>query len=227
MDFAASIQAVTEEVVLRMGRHIHARTGLKNLVLAGGVALNCVANGRLLREGPFQSVWIQPASGDAGGALGAALFVWYQLLKSPRSPGGCDAQKGSLLGPSFSPEEVHKFLVGEMFFRLFVHFIGHAAFDSRYCLGPCQGGPLPIAIERSVPPRADFVQPLLGFSQSTRIFGVHINTPSATVKSVRARKSASRQEDPPAQASATRAPATANLSDTAITPGGSILRRRG
>src|SRR5579883_867358 len=80
MDLAASIQAVTEEVMLRMGRHLHRQTGMKNLVLAGGVALNCVANGRLLREGPFDALWIQPAAGDAGGALGAALFVWYQLL---------------------------------------------------------------------------------------------------------------------------------------------------
>ncbi|HEV3437198.1 MAG TPA: carbamoyltransferase [Gemmata sp.] len=110
MDLAASIQAVTEEIVLRIGRHVHARTGLKNLVLAGGVALNCVANGRLLREGPFESIWVQPAAGDAGGALGAALFTWYQLLKNPRSPRRQDSQKGSLLGPSFAPHEIHKFL---------------------------------------------------------------------------------------------------------------------
>ena len=86
MDLAASIQAVTEEVVLRIGRHVHARTGMKHLVLAGGVALNCVANGRLLREGAFDDLWIQPAAGDAGGALGAALFVWHQLLDQPRQP---------------------------------------------------------------------------------------------------------------------------------------------
>ena len=84
MDLAASIQAVTEEVVLRIGRHVRHRTGMKHLVLAGGVALNCVANGRLLREGDFEDLWIQPAAGDAGGALGAALFVWYQLLNKPR-----------------------------------------------------------------------------------------------------------------------------------------------
>src|SRR5947209_8695821 len=84
MDLAASIQAVTEEAILRIGRDLHARTGMKNLVLAGGVALNCVANGRLLREGPFESIWIQPAAGDAGGALGAALFVWHQLMGRPR-----------------------------------------------------------------------------------------------------------------------------------------------
>src|SRR5262249_32637788 len=106
MDLAASIQIVTEEVILRIGRHLHRRTGLRHLVLAGGVALNCVANGRLLREGPFESIWIQPAAGDAGGALGAALFVWYQLLDRPRSLGGCDAQKGSFLGPEFSPAEI-------------------------------------------------------------------------------------------------------------------------
>ncbi len=84
MDLAASIQVVTEEILLRMSRHVHALTGLKQLCLAGGVALNCVANGRILREGPFEDLWIQPAAGDAGGALGAALFVWHQLLGRPR-----------------------------------------------------------------------------------------------------------------------------------------------
>lgn len=110
MDLAASIQGVTEEVMLRMGRDIHAKTGMKNLVLAGGVALNCVANGRLLREGPFENIWIQPAAGDAGGALGAALFVWYQLLENPRRVSSEDAQKGSLLGPRFSSAEIEEFL---------------------------------------------------------------------------------------------------------------------
>ena len=106
MDLAASIQAVTEEVMLRIGRDLHRQTGLKQLVLAGGVALNCVANGRLLREGPFEQIWIQPAAGDAGGALGAALFVWHQLLDKPRQPSRPDAQKGSLLGPAFSAAEI-------------------------------------------------------------------------------------------------------------------------
>jgi carbamoyltransferase len=110
MDLAASIQSVTEEVLLRVGRHLHQQTGLKHLVLAGGVALNCVGNGRLLREGPFEDLWIQPAAGDAGGALGAALFVWHQLLGKPRDPQGRDAQKGSLLGPAFSSEQVRQFL---------------------------------------------------------------------------------------------------------------------
>ena len=85
MDIAASIQAVTEEIMLRASRHVHKVTGMKNLCLAGGVALNCVGNGRVLREGPFDDIWIQPAAGDAGGALGAALFVWHQLLDNPRS----------------------------------------------------------------------------------------------------------------------------------------------
>ena len=84
MDLAASIQAVTEDVMLAMGREVFRETGMSTLVLAGGVALNCVANGRLLREGPFDDIWIQPAAGDAGGALGAALFVWHQLLDKPR-----------------------------------------------------------------------------------------------------------------------------------------------
>lgn len=109
MDLAASIQAVTEEVVLRMGRDLHRQTGMKHLVLAGGVALNCVANGRLLREGPFEDIWIQPAAGDAGGALGAAWFVWHQLLNKPRTPKG-DAQQGSYLGPRYSANEVLTFL---------------------------------------------------------------------------------------------------------------------
>ena len=86
MDLAASIQVVTEEILLKMVHHIHRQTGQKHLCLAGGVALNCVANGRILREGPFESLWIQPAAGDAGGALGAALFTWHQLLGSPRQP---------------------------------------------------------------------------------------------------------------------------------------------
>jgi carbamoyltransferase len=120
MDLAASIQAVTEEAMLRIGRHLHERTGMKALVLAGGVALNCVANGRLLREGPYEDLWIQPAAGDAGGALGAALFVWYQLLNKPRDPGGRDAQRGSFLGPRFTRDAIeqalrHQGAVGQPF----------------------------------------------------------------------------------------------------------------
>jgi carbamoyltransferase len=110
MDLAASIQAVTEEIVLRLSRDLHQRTGMKHLVMAGGVALNCVANGRLLREGPFEDVWIQPAAGDAGGALGAALFVWHQLLEKPRKLVSLDSQQGSLLGPRFSAGEIGRFL---------------------------------------------------------------------------------------------------------------------
>ena len=110
MDIAASIQAVTEEIMLRIARFAHQQTGSKNLCLAGGVALNCVGNGRILREGPFENVWIQPAAGDAGGALGAALFVWHQLLGSPREATGKDSQAGSLLGPRFSNDEIKGFL---------------------------------------------------------------------------------------------------------------------
>jgi carbamoyltransferase len=94
MDLAASIQQVCEEVVLRAAHHAHRLTGLKNLVMAGGVALNCVANGRLLREGPFENIWIQPAAGDAGGALGSALLVWHHLLGKPRLPRKEDSQQG-------------------------------------------------------------------------------------------------------------------------------------
>ena len=110
MDLAASIQAITEEIMLRIGRDLHEKTKMKHLVLAGGVALNCVANGRLLREGPYEDIWIQPAAGDAGGALGAALFAWHQLLDMPRHANGRDTQKGSFLGPEFSREEVEQFL---------------------------------------------------------------------------------------------------------------------
>jgi carbamoyltransferase len=110
MDLAASIQAVTEDIMLRIARYAHELTGLDQLCLAGGVALNCVGNGRILREGPFDQVWIQPAAGDAGGALGAALFVWHQLLENKREPRGRDAQKGSLLGPAYSDAEIQAFL---------------------------------------------------------------------------------------------------------------------
>jgi carbamoyltransferase len=110
MDIAASIQVVTEEIMLRIARHAHELTGLRHLVMAGGVALNCVGNGRILREGPFEDLWIQPAAGDAGGALGAALFTWHQLLEKPRTNGGKDVQSGSLLGPRHSNEEIRAFL---------------------------------------------------------------------------------------------------------------------
>src|SRR5260370_26207463 len=96
--------------MLKMAAHANKETGIKKLCMAGGVALNCVANGRLLREGPFDDIWVQPAAGDAGGALGAALFVWHQLLGKPRDPKGKDAQKSSLLGPAFTSEQVRQFL---------------------------------------------------------------------------------------------------------------------
>ena len=103
MDLAASIQVVTEEIILKMAEHAHRLTGMKHLCLAGGVALNCVGNGKLLREGPFQDIWVQPASGDAGGALGAALFTWHQLLEKPRTARAEDSMQGSYLGPE--PED--------------------------------------------------------------------------------------------------------------------------
>jgi carbamoyltransferase len=110
MDLAASIQAVTEEIMLRSARHAHALTGMKNLCLAGGVALNCVANGRILREGPFERIWIQPAADDAGGALGVALLIWHQLLGKPRPVQATDRQRGSLLGPTYADADVRAFL---------------------------------------------------------------------------------------------------------------------
>jgi carbamoyltransferase len=111
MDIARSIQDVTEEVMLRMARHARETTGKPYLCLAGGVALNCVANGRILREGIFDDLWIQPAAGDAGGAIGAALAVWHGALGKPRRPDGRnDAMKGSYLGPEFSREQIREWL---------------------------------------------------------------------------------------------------------------------
>jgi carbamoyltransferase len=109
LDLARSIQVVTEEALLRLARRLHDRTKSKNLCLAGGVALNCVANGRLLREGPFESLWIQPAAGDAGGAVGAAYAVWHRYLGNERPPRtGTDAMQGALLGPSFDDAAVER-----------------------------------------------------------------------------------------------------------------------
>ncbi len=110
MDLARSVQVVTEEAVLRMARHVHAETGEANLCLAGGVALNCVANGRLLREGPFERIWIQPAAGDAGGALGAALVAAHEWAGEERQPHEHDAMRGATLGPAFAPDEIRAVL---------------------------------------------------------------------------------------------------------------------
>ena len=112
MDIAASIQIVTEEVVLRLARTLHVETGQENLCLAGGVALNCVANGRILREGPFKELWIQPAAGDAGGAVGAAAVAWYEGAGRQRSVNGKDAMKGAYLGPCFTNDEIRRKLDG-------------------------------------------------------------------------------------------------------------------
>lgn len=109
MDIARSIQLVTEEIVLRIARHVHRATGMHNLCLAGGVALNCVANGRLLREGPFDDIWIQPSAGDAGNALGCALFAWHQILGNERVADS-RRQKATYLGPSYSDSEIRAYL---------------------------------------------------------------------------------------------------------------------
>jgi len=111
MDLAASIQVVTEKVMMGLARRARAETGEENLCMAGGVALNCVANGKLLREGPFKRIWIQPAAGDAGGALGAALAVWHHMLGKPRTVCEDDAMQGALLGPEFSDEEISRYLL--------------------------------------------------------------------------------------------------------------------
>src|SRR5205814_3833837 len=129
MDLARSIQVITEEVMLKMTAYVYKETGMKKLCMAGGVALNCVANGRVLREGPFEDIWIQPAAGDAGGAIGIALAIWHRYLdkdrispekagtwQSSRSasnnwlPRYADGMKGSFLGPRNTVEEIEKFL---------------------------------------------------------------------------------------------------------------------
>ena len=111
MDLARSVQVVTEDVVLHMASHLQAETGAKYLCMAGGVALNCVANGRILRESPFDDIWIQPAAGDAGGALGAALFSWHVIKDKERAvSAGTDSMQGSYLGPAFDDEEIGAYL---------------------------------------------------------------------------------------------------------------------
>jgi len=111
MDLARSIQVVAEEIVLKQGIHAHRVTGERHLCLAGGVALNCVANGRLLREGPFDYIWIQPAAGDAGGALGAALYLWYHVLGNERQVDNeHDQMQGAYLGPAYTDEEIGEWL---------------------------------------------------------------------------------------------------------------------
>lgn len=120
MDMAASVQAVTEDIVLTMTRALAREYGIPNLCLAGGVALNCVANGKLLRDGAFENIWVQPAAGDAGGALGAALCAWHQELGENRQPAPNDAMKGSYLGPEFTETEIEAELsaAGAVFHKL-------------------------------------------------------------------------------------------------------------
>jgi carbamoyltransferase len=134
MDLARSIQDITEEVMLKMARHAHKQTGMRDLCMAGGVALNCVGNGRILREGPFEQVWVQPAAGDAGGALGVALSIWHKHLNKPRHsaesagtwerpaaasaalrtmPKYADGMSGSFLGPRFTEKEISDCIAGE------------------------------------------------------------------------------------------------------------------
>ena len=108
MDVAASIQAVTEEIMLRLARSIRAETGMRNLCLAGGVALNCVANGKVLRDAKFERIWIQPAAGDAGGAVGAALAAYHQFKGGTRSVSATDGMSGAFLGPEFSQSDIEE-----------------------------------------------------------------------------------------------------------------------
>ena len=113
MDIAASLQKVTEEIMIKMARHIRELTGMKNLCLAGGVALNCVGNGKILKEKIFDQIWIQPAAGDAGGALGIALSIWHQMLGNERATNGKDSMRGAFLGPKSEEAEIRKFLDGQ------------------------------------------------------------------------------------------------------------------
>src|SRR5215468_2466599 len=113
MDVAASIQAVLDEAVLRMTRSLAEKTGARNLCLAGGVALNCVANGKVLRDGKFDRIWIQPAAGDAGGALGAALAAYHQFKGQPRTVGNSDGMAGAYLGPEFAQADIERRLTAE------------------------------------------------------------------------------------------------------------------
>ncbi|MGI9407600.1 MAG: carbamoyltransferase family protein, partial [Hyphomicrobiaceae bacterium] len=109
MDLAASVQVITEEVMLRITRDLRTRYGIPNLCLAGGVALNCVANGKILRDGAFENIWVQPAAGDAGGALGAAFAAYHNELDKPRHLNGAmDAMHGSYLGPAFAQDDIEK-----------------------------------------------------------------------------------------------------------------------
>ena len=110
MDIACSIQEVTEEIVIKMAKYVRKETGMKYLCLAGGVALNCVANGKLLRSGLFDDIWIQPGSGDAGGAIGSALFTWYQYLNKRKANNKSDFMQGSYLGPEFKNGSIESFL---------------------------------------------------------------------------------------------------------------------
>jgi len=120
MDIARSIQVVTEEIILKLAATVHRETGMDNLCMAGGVALNCVANGRLLREGPFKNIWVQPAAGDAGGALGAALSCWYEFLGHQRQANPSDSMRGAYLGCSHKDAEIKAYLdsVGAQYERL-------------------------------------------------------------------------------------------------------------
>lgn len=121
MDLARSVQDVCEEVMMRMARTVHKVTGLEDLCLAGGVALNCVGNGKILREGPFKRLWIQPAAGDAGGALGVAQLIWHRTCQQPRTvTDGRDTMQGSYLGPSFTDAEIERYLttVGAVYHKL-------------------------------------------------------------------------------------------------------------
>ncbi len=144
MDIAASIQKVTEEIMVRIADHVHQQTGLDNLCLAGGVALNCVGNGQILKKTLFKNVWIQPAAGDAGGALGAALVVWYQYLGKPRAVNpGQDSQKGSLLGPDVGEDIrpladangwVYEYLPDDLLFKQVARLL-----KDEHVIGLCRG----------------------------------------------------------------------------------------
>ncbi len=175
MDLARSIQDVTELCMLRMAQHVHRETGEKALVMAGGVALNCVGNGRIVREGPFEHIWVQPAAGDAGGALGAALSVWHQYLGNGRCPESArghysDAMKGSFLGPRFSDDDVERELkrLGASYQRVtepcLIHEVARRLADEKV-IGWFQG-------RMEFGPRALGARSILGDPRSTKMQSV-------------------------------------------------------
>jgi carbamoyltransferase len=194
MDFARSVQVVCEEVVLRMVRTAHRETGCRALCLAGGVALNAVANGRVLREGPFRDVWIQPAAGDAGAAVGAALLAWHRWMRADRTPAAADAMQGCRLGPSFEALDIEQALIamGASYIRLDEpELLSRTAsmladgkivgwFDGRMEFGPRALGARSILADPRVPAMQSILNQKIKFRESFRPFAPSVLVDRAT-----------------------------------------------